>query len=234
MATRTPKNRVYVWELPLRIFHWVNALAITMLLITGFYITYPFFGAGVPEEAYYSFVMGWARYIHFFFAFVFIMSLIFRFYLFIVGNQYAKSNPLKASFWRGVLETGKSYMFLKNNKKHYIGHNPLAELSYWIFMGLGGLLVILTGFYLLFEPQAGTIRFSSVAWMNNVFGNSGDIRGLHFLAAAGIMIFVMTHHYFVLRESWLERNKTITSMFTGYKEVDDPGGSDEKPKRKAN
>ena len=234
MGTGTSKKRVYVWELPLRIFHWVNMLAITMLLITGYYISAPFFGPGVPEEAYFSFVMGWARYLHIFFGFVFIASLIFRLYIFLTGNQYAKSNPLKASFWRGVLETGKYYLFMKNNKKHYIGHNPLAELSYWIFMGLGGLIVITTGLFLLFEAQRGTMLASSVAWMTNLFGNSASIRGLHFFSAAGILIFVMTHHYFVVRESWLARNKTLSSMFTGYKEIDDPGGSDDEPKRKAN
>ncbi|AOM83677.1 Ni/Fe-hydrogenase, b-type cytochrome subunit [Salisediminibacterium beveridgei] len=234
MGTGSTKKRVFVWERSLRIFHWVNALSITILLITGFYISSPFFGARIPEEAYYSFVMGWARYIHFFFGFVFIASLIFRFYLFLVGNQYAKSNPLKASFWTGVLETGKHYLFMKNNKKHYVGHNPLAELSYWIFMGLGGLIVIATGLFLLFEPQPGTLLGSSVAWMTNIFGNSANIRGLHFFSAVAILVFVMTHHYFVLRETWLERNKTLSSMFTGYKEMDDPGGSDDEPKRKAN
>ena len=44
-------------------------------------------------------------------------------------------------------------LVMKNNKKHYIGHNPLAQLSYWIFIGLGSIIMMLTGYYLLVTIQ---------------------------------------------------------------------------------
>ena len=34
-------KRVYVWQLPVRIFHWLNALSIAVLAITGFIIADP-------------------------------------------------------------------------------------------------------------------------------------------------------------------------------------------------
>jgi Ni/Fe-hydrogenase 1 B-type cytochrome subunit len=34
-------RRVYVWELPVRIYHWLNALVIVALVATGFYIANP-------------------------------------------------------------------------------------------------------------------------------------------------------------------------------------------------
>ena len=34
-------TEVYVWELPVRIYHWVNALCIVILCITGFIIADP-------------------------------------------------------------------------------------------------------------------------------------------------------------------------------------------------
>ena len=42
MKSRKKRLReVYVWELPVRIYHWVNALCIVILCITGFIIADP-------------------------------------------------------------------------------------------------------------------------------------------------------------------------------------------------
>ena len=35
----------YVWELPVRITHWINAVSVVVLSFTGFYIGHPFFTA---------------------------------------------------------------------------------------------------------------------------------------------------------------------------------------------
>ena len=34
-------NRVYVWQLPVRFYHWINAFAVTTLAITGYFIGWP-------------------------------------------------------------------------------------------------------------------------------------------------------------------------------------------------
>ena len=34
--------RVYVWEIPVRVTHWVIVLSILILSVTGFYIGHPF------------------------------------------------------------------------------------------------------------------------------------------------------------------------------------------------
>lgn len=211
-------GKVYVWELPVRIFHWINAFSIILLVITGIYIGRPFVGASIPEEAYFSFLMGWVRYIHFFAAFAFTANLLFRLYWVWKGNQYAKSNPFKAQFWKDVWQTIKYYLFLPNKKKHTIGHNRLAELSYWIFIGLGSIIMILTGFYLFFEPQfessfAGL--FSYVAFLFG--GDSFSVRSWHHLVAWGYIIFMVIHIYMAFREDWLSKNGTMSSIVTGYK-----------------
>jgi len=40
-ATNAIYRRVYVWELPVRAFHWVNGFAVTALAITGWLIGHP-------------------------------------------------------------------------------------------------------------------------------------------------------------------------------------------------
>ncbi|WP_071394478.1 Ni/Fe-hydrogenase, b-type cytochrome subunit [Bacillus tuaregi] len=224
--------KVYVWELPVRIFHWLNAIAIFLLMVTGLFIGNPIIGASVHEEAYYSFVMGWVRYIHFFAAFLFSVNLLFRLYWTLKGNKFSTSNPFKASFWKETLETVKYYLFLKNKKPHYVGHNPLAQLSYWIFIGLGSIIMILTGFSMYVEPQPESFIGKIFAWVPSIFGGSSyDVRSWHHIAAWGFMVFVVVHIYMAFREDYMQRNGTMSSIFTGYKteskKVLNDGASDE-------
>ena len=54
-----PENyfrRAYIWQLPVRITHWVNALCITTLFLTGLYIGRPILtSSGEPAN---HFLMG--------------------------------------------------------------------------------------------------------------------------------------------------------------------------------
>ena len=70
-------RRVFVWQLPVRFFHWINALAIVVLCVTGYLIGKPpaLMSSG---EAYERFVFGWIRYIHFVAAYIFFFNFILR------------------------------------------------------------------------------------------------------------------------------------------------------------
>lgn len=211
-------GKIYVWEAPVRIFHWINAFAIIVLMITGIYIGKPFVSASIPEDAYYSFLMGWVRYIHFFAAFLFTVNLLFRLYWVYKGNRYAKSNPFRLSFWIETWEAIKYYLFLPNKKKHYIGHNTLAQLSYWIFIGFGSIIMMITGFYLFFEPQFESSIAGVFSYLGLLFGgDSFTVRSWHHIVAWGYMVFIVVHVYMAFREDWLSRNGTMSSIVTGYK-----------------
>lgn len=210
--------KLYVWELPVRIFHWINAVTIIILMITGIYIANPFFSPTAHTHATLSSVMGLIRNIHFFAGFVFTLNLLVRWYWVYKGNVHATSNLLKREFWVGVKETSKDYLFLKNKKQHYIGHNPLAQLSYWVFIGAGSLIAMFTGYFLLFEPQPHTWLAQIFAWVPAVFGgDSLSVRAVHHFVAWGFMIFMIIHIYMSFREDWLSKNGTMSSIFTGYK-----------------
>lgn len=209
--------KVYVWELPVRVFHWINAAAIMLLIITGLYIGRPFVAASVQEEAYYSNLMGWARYIHFFSAFAFTVNLLIRWYWVFKGNNFATSNPLKRGFWSETFETIKYYLLLKHKKPHYTGHNPLAQLSYWLFVGVGSIVAIFTGFYLYFEPQPESFWAKLFMWVPELFGNSFLVRSWHHYVAWAFILFIVVHVYMAFREDWMEKNGTMSSIFTGFK-----------------
>jgi Ni/Fe-hydrogenase 1 B-type cytochrome subunit len=217
-ADNVSRKSVYVWQVPIRVFHWVNAAAIVILMLTGIYIGHPFITPANNGEAYYHFFMGWVRNIHFFTAFVFTANLIFRAYWTFRGNHYAKSQILQKKFWSGMVETLKFYLFIPNHKPHYIGHNPLAQLTYWLFIGVGSVLMVLTGYYLFFQPQPDTVFGKAFAWVPLVFGGSDfTVRSWHHLIAWCFMIFIVVHVYMSIRDDWVGRDGTMTSIFTGFK-----------------
>lgn len=210
--------KVYVWELPVRIFHWVNAAAIVILMITGLYIANPFLSPTVHTHATPSIVMTLMRNIHFYTAFIFTAFLIFRCYWSFKGNQYSRSYPWRLEFWQGAFEVLKYYLFLPNKKKHYIGHNPMAELSYWIFIVFGSIVISFTGYYLLFEPTPHTWYAALFSWVPAVFGgDSMSVRGVHHLVAWFFIIFTIIHIYMAFRDDYLGKNGSMSSICTGYK-----------------
>ena len=127
-------REVYVWELPVRIFHWVNATAIVALCVTGYIIgNPPAIQHATPPEANYWF--GWVRFIHFAAAFVFILNFIVRLYWAFAGNSFARWNnylPLTRKQWRSIFDTTKVDVLLLSPKPVYdIGHNSLAAFTYF-------------------------------------------------------------------------------------------------------
>ena len=57
-----PLESVYVYEAPVRLWHWVTMLAIFVLAATGYLIGSP--PPAIGGEAYDSFYFGWIRMIH--------------------------------------------------------------------------------------------------------------------------------------------------------------------------
>jgi Ni/Fe-hydrogenase 1 B-type cytochrome subunit len=57
-----PLEPVYIYEAPVRLWHWVTMLAIFVLAATGYLIGSPL--PAIGGEAYDHFMFGWIRMIH--------------------------------------------------------------------------------------------------------------------------------------------------------------------------
>jgi len=123
--------RVYVWEVPVRITHWLIALSIVVLSATGLYIGHPFLI--VSGEARQHFVMGWAKAIHMYTAYAFMASVVARIIWMFTGNKYAhwdKFIPVRPERRRALWPTLKFYLFALRKPPGFVGHNPLAGATY--------------------------------------------------------------------------------------------------------
>lgn len=209
-------RRVLVWELPVRLFHWATALSIFVLGITGYYIGSPF--VSVPGDPAQAYLMGWVRAVHFIAAFVLGIALLIRLYWFFAGNRYANwrewvpvSRERRAFLWRQL----KYYLFLSRERPLYLGHNPVAGLSYLI---IGLLIVIqgLTGFALYAEAFQDGFWRALFGWLLVLFKNQ-DLRLVHHLAMWVFGAFFIVHLYMGILAEIEERNGTLGSIFGGCK-----------------
>lgn len=219
---------VYVYEAPMRIWHWTNALAIVVLCITGYFIGSPM--PTLSGEASDHYLMGYIRFIHFAAGYILAIAFVLRIYWFFVGNAVAKEiflhNILKRSYWEELWHEVKWYMFLVKEPKLYKGHNPLAILSmFWLFI-LPVIFMIFSGFALYGEgtlPGSWAHTFFS-SWMIPLFGgNSFTLHTWHHVTMWIIIIFVMIHVYVAVREDIMSRQSIISSMISGWRNFKDDG-----------
>ncbi|MDF1588371.1 MAG: Ni/Fe-hydrogenase, b-type cytochrome subunit [Gammaproteobacteria bacterium] len=215
------ETAVYVYEAPLRLWHWINALAIIILAVTGYFIGSPL--PTMSGEASDHYLMGYIRFSHFSAGYIVLIGFIFRLYWAFVGNKHAREiflhNVLSATYWRGLWHEIKWYLFMEKEPEQYEGHNPLAIfVMHWFFV-YGIIFMIFTGFALYGEGTgAGSwahIAFSS--WLIPLFGQSMDVHTWHHFGMWLIILFVMIHVYVAVREDIMSRQSIISSMISGWR-----------------
>jgi Ni/Fe-hydrogenase 1 B-type cytochrome subunit len=206
----------YVWEWPVRLTHWVNATSIVVLAFTGLYIGHPFVTA--PQTADY--VMGWTRFVHFVFAYLFTVSIIARLIWATIGNQHCGWKVFFPWLYRdgrrNMWKMFKYYTFTSKELPQEIwGHNSLAAAAYSAVMILF-LAQIATGFALYSQYAPG-------GFWNSIFGPLLVAIGAQWLrlihhAIMWLLVGFAIHHIY---SAWLmdvkERNGTMSSIFGGYK-----------------
>jgi len=217
-------GRKYVWEFPVRLTHWVNAIAIFVLFATGLFIAAPILMPG--GEAANHFVMGRVREFHFAFGFVLILGVLIRVYWWFVGNNYARSGfPMfwKLSWYKAVFKQVVDYMHLERGHVH-IGHNSLAGASYMAFFAMCG-FEGLTGMALYSESNPGGFWDKVTGWSIPLLGGSFRVHMWHHLVAWLILVFVLFHIYIVLYDVQLYKNGLVDSIIAGPKFYE-PGDHD--------
>ncbi len=218
-------KRVYVWELPVRLTHWLNATAIVVLSVTGFYIGFPFIFSPPYSPPTEFLVMSIMRFIHMVAAYIFTISFLIRIYWFFVGNQYARWGdyiPLNRKAWSDIIDDVKFYLFMKKELHHRAGHHALAAFTY-LALFFFYLLEIITGFLLSSMSHHGWVYRVQVEWfLPYLPAQTQTLRLYHHLFMWGVIFFAIVHIYIAWVIDMKERNGIISSIFSGHKilEVD--------------
>jgi Ni/Fe-hydrogenase 1 B-type cytochrome subunit len=225
LATVVRQTSVYVYEVPVRIWHWINAAAILVLVVTGHFI-----GSPPPSmqigEAHEQFVFGYIRFAHFAAGWVLAIGFLGRIYWAFFGNHHARQLfylPFwSATFWSEVWYEIRWYLFLAKEPKKYVGHNPLAQLAMFFFITLGVSFMIVTGMALYAEgAQEGSLTHDLFGWVHGLTWNSQRLHTLHHLGMWWILIFMIIHIYVAIREDIMSRQSIVSTMISGHRTFKD-------------
>ena len=213
-------RRMYVWEIPVRLTHWVNVLSIVVLSLTGYYIGNPWLLVST-REWYGPFFMGNVRFVHFVFAFIFVASLLLRTYWAFAGNEWASWRGLFPFLTpegrKGMGDAIKYYFFLRREPPEAIGHNALAGLTYAVIVCLYFLQTV-TGFALLGEVNPSWIWHDLTNWIFRFVSNQ-EMRLVHHLIMWLLAAFAIHHVYAAILVDNEEGNGLLSSIFSGFKFV---------------
>ena len=185
-----PETRV-IWDLPVRVFHWVLVLA-----FIGAYVTHEL---GVEYFKYHL----WCGY-------TVLVLVAFRIVWGLIGTRHA----LFWNFVRGPIATARyTIAWLRGRATPFPGHNPLGA---WMVLALlAGLLVqAITGLFandeiMNFGPLYGYIGAE----------RSNELTSLHrqlfywILAGVGLHVIGVALHWFIGKE------RLVHAMFTGRKSL---------------
>ena len=213
-----PYRRVYVWEIPVRVYHWINALCILLLTITGYLIGNPqaIFNSA---EAYQQYWFGWVRFIHFAFAYIFLFNFIMRIYWGFVGNRYARWYrfiPIYKYQFKDLWEV--ITVDIVQSRLHgriAIGHNILAGIAYFSTF-IAFILQTITGFA-LYSSMSDSFFPRLFTWAVPLLGGDFGVRQWHHLLMWFFIVFVMIHLYLVFYHDYVEGRGTTSSIIGGWK-----------------
>lgn len=217
---------VYRHAVATRIWHWVNAVAIFVMIMSGLGIfnAHPMlywgqYGANldtpwlklerfpgwltIPGE--YSLAL--SRHWHFAFAWVLAVSFLGYLILSLINRHLqkdialARSEVAPAHLWADIKKHAR--LDFSESEARY---NPLQKITYSLVLFVALPVVILTG--LCMSPGFGGVT----PWLTDVFGGRASARSIHFIAMAFISAFIVIHLVLVLLAGPYNE---IRSMITG-------------------
>lgn len=226
-ADAAPPMLVYRHRLFTRLWHWINALAIFVLLMSGLGIfnAHPQlywgqYGANLDK----AWLMldrfpGWAtipgeyslalsRQWHLAFAWVLSVGLLAYLIASLINRHLQSDIALSRA------EVAPSHLWA-DIKKHArldfheseARYNPLQKITYSLILFVILPLVIVTG--LCMSPGFGGVA----PWLTDLFGGRQSARSIHFLCAAAIAAFILVHLLLVILAGPINE---MRSMITGW------------------
>jgi Ni/Fe-hydrogenase 1 B-type cytochrome subunit len=206
----------FVYSSANRILHWIRAIVITGLTITGFYIAYPFLSSGgSSDDLIYAQWVSW----HVVFGFILITSGLLRIYLFFFGpdsKSELKSLEDEFSLKSWIIQL-KSYFFIGELLKKGM-YGPLQFFSYVMIM-LFIVLASITGLILyvhVYHQGVGGLLYDSMRLVESWMGGLANVRLVHHITMWGFLIFIPIHIYMVVWSAIRFKHGGVDIMFTGY------------------
>lgn len=210
----------YEFSIGLRLTHWIRAISIAILIVSGFYIAYVFASPVITGEPINFMNAKW-RAVHQIVGFVLIGCFIFKLYLFMFDRKshierVSSKDFLSVKIW---IEQIKYYLFLGEHPKLVGTYNPLQFIAYLIFYVVL-FLICLTGLALYvhaYHNGLGGLLYTPMSYVELWLGGLANVRILHHICMWIIMIFIPIHVYMAIFNAVKGKNGAMDAIVSGYK-----------------
>jgi thiosulfate reductase cytochrome b subunit len=199
-----------------RVTHWVNAVALTIMVGSGLRIfnayprfarkgstfcCYPFEGKPIPPNFTFGGWLGGARHWHFAMMWVLVVNgLIYLGYVYLHG-EWRDLVPMRG-FFRNTIEMMKFYLFIRKDHPVQGKHNALQRGTYFILPWIGA-LAVMSGIAIWKPVQ--------LAPLTDLFGGYVWARYWHFVAMTLLVVLSLVHIFMVFAVD----PYSLKSMVTG-------------------
>lgn len=199
-----PEEKIYLHPLLERIWHWVQALAIVMLIITGAIIHWPEVFSGWFE---------WGVSVHNWFGWLAVIAWSFWFLYNLLTGRITHYIPKKGEIPKGMIKQARFYGYgiFKHESHPYAPSednkfNPLQKIAYLQFqLFLFPLLLISGLLYMYPEYFKGIIEG---------IGGMTVLALIHYILAALFAAFLVAHLYLATTGETVSEN--FKAIITGY------------------
>jgi Ni/Fe-hydrogenase b-type cytochrome subunit len=209
-------ERVHRHHFIVRLTHWVNAIAVVVMVGSGLRIfnaypafaprggtfcCYPFERQPIPDWLTFGGWLGGARHWHFAMMWVLVLNgLLYLGFIYLHG-EWRDLTPRRGDV-RDGWEMIKFYVFVRRDHPHQDKHNALQRATYFAMPILGAVLVF-TGLAIWKPVQ--------LAVLTNLFGGFVWARYWHFVAMFLLVVLSVVHVFMVISVD----PHSLRSMITG-------------------
>ena len=199
---------VRLHPLPLRIMHWINALAIFIMIGSGWKIYNDDVIFGFLHFPDWLVIGKWAQYglqWHFFGMWIFVLNgIAYLTYGLVTGRFRRKLLPISVGEFLATVGDALRFRLRHDDLTHY---NAVQKVLYLGVMAVG-VLIVISGLS-LWKP----VQFSE---LSGLFGNFQTIRLVHFFCMTAIVGFILVHVSLALLVP-----RSLLAMLTGGPTVTD-------------
>ena len=208
---QTPE-KIYLHPLPVRLWHWVNALGFVLLIITGFQLRYTDLFSLMSFEA--------AVQLHNWIGFGVIANWFLWFIYYLTSDKIVNYHPdldAKSFFDRYFkqIEYYSSGIFLGEKRPHQVKphdkFNPMQKLTYQFVMFVTAPAMFITGLMMW-----DVVRFQGLI---DLAGGIRVVNTIHVVLFILFVFFVILHAYMGFLGK--KPSSHYKEMFTGYEEPHD-------------
>ena len=231
----TPLKEYKVWDLPTRLFHWINFTAVIGLIIFGLIMLYKKELGITSVEAKIG-----LKEVHVIIGYVFVLNLAFRILWGFIGNHFARWRTTLPG--KGFLQSVRDYKASlgTDQPQQFLGHNPAGRIAVTVMlvllivMAVTGLIRASTDIY--FPPfgefvedyvaAPGVDPDSLIPYdpagvdaekLDRLKAFKGPFGDIHLYAAFILMFIIVVHIAAVVFTDVREGGSIISAMFTGRK-----------------